>query len=159
MQGRDAASLRAVRLRALGDAPAAFASTRDTEARHPGSHWHELAMHSELADAAVVFVARRDRRWVGMAAGRWFDRDQGIAHLWGMWVDPAVRRRGLGERLVAEVHGWAASRGARVLRLGVIEGAAGAVEFYERLGFVRTGESKPLLRDETVTAFFLARPV
>ena len=126
---------------------------------YPESHWRELAAVSELAADAVVFVAVQRPRWVGMAAGRWFDRERGVAQLWGMWVDPAARRRGLGERLVAEVHGWAASRGAGLMRLGVIEGAAGATEFYERLGFVPTEETKPLLRDENLTALFLARPV
>ncbi len=159
MCGSDADSLRAVRLRALGDAPAAFASTRAVEAELPESHWRELAAVSELAGDAVVFLALRRGHGVGMAAGRWFDRDQKIAHLWGMWVDPELRRHGLGQRLVDEVNHWAASRGARSLRLGTIEGAGGATEFYERLGFVPTGESKPLVRDETLTAFFLARPV
>jgi hypothetical protein len=44
------------------------------------------------------------------------------------------------------------------VRLGVIEGE-GVERFYVRLGFERTGELKPLRRDQSRTAVFLARPV
>jgi GNAT superfamily N-acetyltransferase len=152
-RGSDATALRALRLRALADAPAAFASSLSDEAARPDSYW------SELTQDAVVFVAVEGQAWVGMAATRWFDREQGVVQLWGMWVDPAVRRCGLGERLVSEVDRWAGENGARALRLGVIEGVADAEAFYRRLGFARTGETKRLSRDEAMTAFFLARPV
>ena len=94
-----------------------------------------------------------------MAAGGWYDRSRGIAHLWGMWVDPALRRLGIGDRLVAEVRGWAAGQGARFLRLGVITGDADPTGFYERLGFVRTGETGTLRRDPTRPVHYLARPI
>lgn len=153
--------LRELRLRAMRDAPGAFASTAEQEAAYPDARWTQLAGESELADATVVFVATDGERWLAMAAGRWFDRERGIAQLWGMWVDPVVRRLGLGERLVAEVRRWAASHGATFLRLGLTEGAGAgdASSFYERLGFVRTGETRPLPRDEAITAVFLVRPL
>jgi GNAT superfamily N-acetyltransferase len=151
--------LRELRLRALADAPAAFATTVEQEQDLPESHWSELADRSDLSDAAAIFVAIDDGRWVGMGAGRWDDRDRGIAHLWSMWVDPSARRAGLGERLVGAVRGWARARGARFLRLGVIEDPADAGSFYERLGFVRTGETKRLTRDPARGVYYLVRPV
>jgi GNAT superfamily N-acetyltransferase len=157
--GGEGEPLRELRLRAVGDAPTAFASTIEHEAAHPDAHWLLLAGQSELADAMVVFVAVDDERWLAMAAGRWFDRERGIAALWGMWVDPLARRLGIGERLVGEVRRWAAGHGAGFLRLGVIEGAADAASFYERLGFVRTGETRALARDDSLTALFLVRPI
>lgn len=155
----DAAGLREVRLRALRDTPAAFAVTAEEEAELPPSHWAELAHQSELADHVVIFVAVDDDRWLGLAAGRWHDRDGGIAQLWSMWVDPAARLTGLGERLVSAVGGWAAAHGARVLRAGVITRAGDATPFYERLGFERTGEVIPLRRDPSRRCHYLARPV
>jgi ribosomal protein S18 acetylase RimI-like enzyme len=159
VSGGEGERLRELRLRAMRDAPGAFASTADQEAAHPDAHWSQLARQSELAEAMVVFVATDGERWLAMAAGRWFDRERGIAALWGMWVDPLVRRLGIGEQLVVEVRRWAVSRGAGFLRLGVTEGAGEAASFYERLGFVRTGETRPLARDETIAAVFLVRPV
>jgi GNAT superfamily N-acetyltransferase len=136
----------------LIDAPDAFAATWREDASRPVSHWARLAADRELA----MFAAIRDERWLGMAAGRWLDHQQGIVQLWGMWVDPAARRLGLGQRLVGEVGRWARDAGARVLRLGVIDGIE-AEAFYQRLGFARTGETKSLRRDDSVTAVFLAR--
>jgi GNAT superfamily N-acetyltransferase len=154
----DAAALREIRLRALTDAPAAFATLAQDEAARPPSDWVELAEASERNHDAVMFVAVGPAGWLGMVGVRLFDRDRGVVHLWGMWVDPSARRTGLGERLVAEVHGWAAGRGARCVRLGVIEGVA-AEAFYVRLGFTPTGETKALARDESTLARFLSRPV
>ena len=148
VRATDAASLRSLRLRALADAPDAFAMAPQAEAAHPESHWSELAQQSELADATVIYAAVDGERWLGMAAGGWFDRPRGIAHLWGMWVDPALRRLGIGERLVNEVRGWAAGRQAQE-----------PTGFYERLGFVRTGETGALRRDPTRPVHYLARPI
>jgi GNAT superfamily N-acetyltransferase len=145
------ARLRELRLRALADAPSAFAATVELEAAHPESHWAELVR-------SAVFIAAGGEAWVGMAAGGWFDREHAVAQLWGMWVDPARRGTGLGARLVSAVERWAAQSGARTLRLGVIDGLA-VEEFYVRLGFTRTGETRSLSRDYTKTAVFLTRPV
>ena len=151
--------LRDLRLRALLDAPGAFAGTAEQESELPGSHWAELAAQSAAGESVAIFVAIEGERWVGMAAGRWFDHERGIAQLWGMWVDPGARGSGVGGRLVVAVREWAVSVGARFVRLGVIEGESDATAFYERLGFVRTGETRSLTRDPSVGAFFLVRPV
>lgn len=145
--------LRDVRLRALADAPGVFAGTLAEEELYPLSHWTGLVADNQR----VVFAAAARRRWVGMAGGRWSDREQGVAQLWGVWVEPPVRGRGVALRLLSEVEAWARRGGARLLRLGVIEGEA--ERFYFRLGFERTGERKPLSRDQSLTAVFLARPV
>ena len=155
----DETQLRALRLRALAESPDAFAASAEQEAQLTASHWTELAHQSQLADHLAIFVAVDDDRWLGMAAGRWYDRDRGIAQLWGMWVDPSARGLGLGERLVLDVRGWAARRGARFLRLGVATRAGDATPFYERLGFVRTGERATMRRDPTRPAHYLVRPV
>jgi GNAT superfamily N-acetyltransferase len=155
----DESQLRAVRLRALADSPAAFASTAEQEADLPASHWTELAHQSELADHLAIYVAIDGDHWLGMGAGRWHERDRGVAQLWGMWVDPSARGLGLGERLVQDVRGWAGRQGARFLRLGVATRPGDATPFYERLGFVRTGETAWMRSDPTRAAHYLVRPV
>lgn len=149
----DEPALRAVRLRALTDAPAAFASSVEVEQARPGSYWIELAA------GAAIFVAVIDGEWVGMVGGRWFDAGHGVVQLWGMWVDPAQRRGGVGAELVAAVEEWARRQGARSVRLGVIEGVAAAERFYRRLGFEPTGETRALTIDPGRRALFLVRPV
>ena len=150
----DEPRLRDLRLRALVDAPEAFAATYDEDAARPSSHWTRLATDPEVA----VFVAVDAGDWVGMAGGRWLDRERGIVQLWGMWVDPRSRGHELGRRLADAVRGWARLAGARRLRLGVIDGLC-LQDFYERLGFELTGETMRLPRDESQLAVFLGRPV
>jgi ribosomal protein S18 acetylase RimI-like enzyme len=94
-----------------------------------------------------------------MAAGRWRDEGRRVAHLWGMWVDPAVRGAGVGEALVGGVCRWAAAHGAEFVRLGVAVGPCDATGFYERIGFVPTGESEPMRRDPSRSVRYLIRPV
>jgi ribosomal protein S18 acetylase RimI-like enzyme len=155
----DEARLRALRLRALTDSPEAFAAAAEQEAELPPAHWAELTRQSEVAEHLAIYVAVGGEDWLGMGAGRWHDRERGIAQLWGMWVDPAARRLGLGERLVTEVRAWAAARDARFLRLGVASRPGDPTPFYERLGFVRTGETRRMRTDPTRAAHFLVRPV
>jgi ribosomal protein S18 acetylase RimI-like enzyme len=159
VRASDAAPLRALRLRALADAPDAFATVAEDEAGRSESDWEQLARDSEAADSGIVYAAIDGERWLGMAAGRWHDRDAGIAHLWGMWVAPELRRHGVGERLVDAVRSWVSARGGRCLRLGVITGDGDATPFYERLGFVRTGEVAPLRRDPARLVHYLIGPV
>jgi GNAT superfamily N-acetyltransferase len=150
--------LRELRTRAMAEDPDAFGGTAAAEAAHAPERW--LALAEGVGDEggeATVYVAIDDGEWVGMAAGRWFDPDRGIAQLWGMWVAPGHRGQGLGVRLVQSVRGWAAGRDARFLRLGVVDGSP-AIRLYERLGFVDTGERRPLSRDPSVTAVFMVRP-
>jgi GNAT superfamily N-acetyltransferase len=155
----DAEALRALRLRALADAPDVFGPAIEDETAEPIAYWAQLAHQSAEADAIIVYVAIDGDRWVAMAAGRWYDRERGIAGLWGMWVEPAMRGRRLGERLVAEVQAWAAARGGRFLRLGVVTADDDPTPFYERLGFVRTGELGRLRRDPSRGFHYLVRPV
>jgi GNAT superfamily N-acetyltransferase len=155
----DAEQLRRLRLRALEDSPDAFGSSLQVELTFPESEWLDLARRSETAEDVVVYVAVDGDRWLGMAAGRWYDRDNGVAVLWGMWVDPASRGLGLGERLVTAVHEWAAGQGARALRLGAVTGVGDPTGFYERLGFARTGETGALSRDPTRAFCYMTRPV
>jgi GNAT superfamily N-acetyltransferase len=159
VRGGEWARLRALRLRALAEAPAAFASSVELEAAFPEVRWREMAIDAERAETAAMFIAAHGERWLGMSGARWFDRPGGVVSLWAMWVDPAARGRGVGQRLVGAVHDWAAGRGAQWIRLGVVKGAGDAQPFYERLGFALTGETRALPRDDALTALFLWRPV
>jgi ribosomal protein S18 acetylase RimI-like enzyme len=145
-----------VRLRALQDAPVAFASTFEQECRRPQRFWTRLARASDRAEQRVILVIDDGRQWTAMAASHWFDRSAGIAQLWGLWVQAPDRGSGVASRLVAEVASWVQAQGGAQLRLGVIERAAELEDFYRRLGFTRTGETKALPPGQD-TAFFMSR--
>src|SRR3712207_10730 len=86
--------LRELRLRALADAPDAFASTLAKEAAFPEEVWRQRA---EGEAGSATFIAWEDGAGIGMA--RIFAEADvpGRMHLVGMWVDPRHRRHGVAQ--------------------------------------------------------------
>ena len=148
---------RDLRLRALADAPDAFGSTLERERAFGESEWLEWITGWEGVENTHL-VAIVDGIWVGMAVGSQADGDP-VAHLYGMWVEPAVRGRGVGGRLVDGVIAWATSRGAAVLELGVAEGNDVARSLYEGRGFTDTGRRDPLREGSRRSLLVLRRPL
>jgi ribosomal protein S18 acetylase RimI-like enzyme len=155
----EGALLRGLRLRALADAPRAFFTTLETDAAEPPERWEDLAAASEAGASEVVFVVVRDGRWVAMAGCRLDAGRPGSAVLWGMWVEPTERERGLGARLVDAAAAWARALGASRLDLAVSEDSDAAAALYRGLGFVPTGERRRMASDPTRSGIFLARPL
>jgi ribosomal protein S18 acetylase RimI-like enzyme len=116
-------TFRDVRLRALADSPDAFASTLERERAFAEADWRRRV------SGPVVVVLDPDPVSVGGLFA-----DDGISHVWGMWTDPAHRRRGHARAILdslippdgpVELHVNVANQGARTT--------------YERYGFVGTG--------------------
>jgi len=157
----DGARLREVRLRALQDAPYAFSSWFGREAEYGSELWESRATDSDLNGNAVVFVVVEDERSLGMAGGFFIGEKREVATLWGMWVDPSVRRQGLARELLEAVAAWARDAGADRLRLAVTECEASrpAAALYLALGFVETGEREQLESNPSLTAGVMSRPL
>ncbi len=137
----EAAPLRAVRLRALADAPEAFLSTLEEAQAYPEQVWQERAAGQP---GRVTFIAEEpvSDRWWGMVGGllETLQADEPpAAYLVGMWVDPAQRGTGLGQALVQAVIEWAAAQGVGRVELDVVETNQHAIALYERCGFRPTG--------------------
>jgi RimJ/RimL family protein N-acetyltransferase len=130
--------LRDVRLRALLDAPRAFASTHAREVAFDESRWR-----ARIA-GGPWWLARRNGVPVGLVAGYGTDDEPGVRHLVSMWVAPSSRGTGAATALAEAVVAWAADDGARVVSLWVADGNERARRFYERLGFAGTGDRQPL---------------
>ena len=130
--------LRDVRLRALADAPYAFASTHAREAAFDEAGWRRRI------DGGPWWLARSDALPVGLVACYATEEDGDVRHLVAMWVDQAHRGTGAAAQLVEAVCAWAASDGGRVVSLWVADGNDRARRFYERLGFAPTGERQAL---------------
>jgi GNAT superfamily N-acetyltransferase len=141
----EGAVLRAVRLRALADAPLAFGSTHARELAYPDATWAAWAADSAAGDGQAFFLAvGADEAPVGLGSGVIRPEHPHLAHLYAMWVAAEARGTGAGAALVEAVAGWAAAAGARVLRTAVTVGNDGAARLYERTGFRATGEREPL---------------
>lgn len=157
--------LRDLRLRALAEAPQAFITTLAQATAWAEGDWREAARRGGAGERWAVFVAEvagadaaggpggrsEGGGLVGMATGHFPDEGHRaldgptIVSLIQMWVDPRLRRSGVGRRLVEAVRGWAATRGSARVRLGVNDADPGALAFYEALGFRDTGRREEVV--------------
>lgn len=148
---------RDLRLRALADSPDAFGSTLERETTYGREHWLRWIGGWGESDNAL-FVGVEGETWAGMAVGAHHPGDE-LAHLYGMWVDPERRGRGIGRALVDAVLGWAAARDAAAIELGVTTTNDVAVAFYRASGFVETGDVEPLREGSPLELFLMRRPL
>lgn len=128
---------RAVRLRALADSPTAFGATLDDARAQPDAAWRDRLQVP--GPTLLAYVAGSP---AGMG-GLFVPEDEDHAFVWGMWVAPEARGRGLGRAILRELLQHAEQLDRTVL-LHVTEGNDGARRLYEAHGFVATGEWEPL---------------
>jgi GNAT superfamily N-acetyltransferase len=141
----EAAVLRDLRLRALRDAPMAFASTFAREEAYTPEEWARWG----TAEGRVVFIAEPA---AGLASGVIDDDDPALAHLYAMWVAPEARGTGTGRALVEAVVAWALGRRARRLTTSVTQGNSAGLALYVAAGFTDTGRREPLGHSDAIVA-------
>jgi GNAT superfamily N-acetyltransferase len=152
--------LRALRLRALADAPMAFGSTLAREEAFTDDVWRERAQRGAAGVDSVTFVAERDGRWLGIVTGLARDPDvpdDPRPELVAMYVLPEARGQGLGAALVDAVVGWARGRQAGGLTLWATATNAPAIALYAQCGFRPTGERRPLEHSLAIDSIRMAR--
>lgn len=133
----DWATFRTVRLAALRDAPEAFGSTASDAEQLDAAEWRRRV------EGRAAFLAEVAGQHVGLAAGIAAD-NPGDAELISMWVAPAWRGQGVGDRLVEAVLAWAAGERFATVHLWVADGNARAERLYARHGFVSSGRRQPM---------------
>jgi ribosomal protein S18 acetylase RimI-like enzyme len=153
----EVADLRELRLRALREAPAAFAATLAASQDLPLERWAEWTRAGAAGETHVTIVAVDGDRWLGMVLGRLLDDPPRRAWLEALWVDPSVRRAGVGSALIEAVAAWSRERGADALDLSVTERNKAAAALYASAGFAETGRRRPLPADPSRTEIFLTR--
>ena len=136
----DWAQLRAARLTALADAPYAFASTLQRERAFSEEKWRSRTQTS------AVFAAWAGGVIIGMVSVHRAGENGGW-HIVGMWVSPAVRGRGVADRLLRDACAYARAEGAPTLTLWVTEINNRARGFYRRR-FAPTGGRQLVRPDE-----------
>jgi GNAT superfamily N-acetyltransferase len=148
LRAHEAGRLRDIRLRALRDAPGAFAETYESAVAEPPSYWQAFADGSEAADDKVNFVAEGDDGgWLGLGAAFLYEDDPAAAGFVAMWVDPSARGQGVGRGLLDALAAWARSRGATTAVIWHTEGNAAAEHLYRAWGFDPTGTRRPRRSD------------
>jgi ribosomal protein S18 acetylase RimI-like enzyme len=130
--------LRTVRLRALKDAPNAFATTLREADAWSADVWRQQAANIV---ALVAFIAKLDGQDAGIVRGTPDTNDPSAAFLISMWVAPTARGKGVGDALIDALVGWGRGTGVTRIFLDVGDDNGPAIALYERHGFVATGET------------------
>jgi ribosomal protein S18 acetylase RimI-like enzyme len=153
----EGARLRELRLTAIQEAPHAFFWSLQVEQDTTVQQWECWADYP--GNDRVMFVAVEGEAWVGMAGCSLRDGDAGSMTLdgTGMWISPAARGRGLGERLIEAIIEWGRARGAGRMEFAVTETNEVAIALYQRLGFRPTGRRRALESYPELTGMFMAK--
>jgi GNAT superfamily N-acetyltransferase len=125
--------LRDLRVAAMTDAPAAFASTLQREHARTVDDWRRWF------SPGVTFLWFDEADAGGGLVAAVVEAASGSAELASMWVRPDLRGQGVGDALMEAVVEWAQGQGLS-LRLRVVEDNAPAVALYLRHGFQPTGD-------------------
>jgi len=142
---------RAIRLRALADAPDAFSTTLDTQQVLPPEAWATRLSNAAASGKDYPLVAELQGQAIGMAWAKVDADDASIVNLFQMWVAPEARGQGVAGALLDEAIRWAGARGAQALQLGVNCANLPAVRLYERTGFLDTGWREPFRPGSAIT--------
>ena len=151
-------TFKAIRLRALQDAPYAFSSTYADEARLSDSEWLGRVERMN-GERGAGFLAFNGSTPCGIIGSFLDQHDPTRAWIVSMWTAPAHRQQGVGRVLVSEVANWACLRKADRLLLMVTSNNEPAIRFYERLGFIRTGRTEPYPNNPAVIEYEMTRPI
>ena len=135
---------RAIRLRALGDAPDAFGSTLGAEEALAPESWAARLARSTTSGIDRALAAEMHGALVGLAWAKVDADDAAIVNLFQMWVAPEARGQGVAGALLGEAVRWARARGAQALQLGVACTNDAALRLYEGAGFVEAGVREPM---------------
>lgn len=144
----DDARYRDVRLRALEDTPSAFATTLEEARQFPDQVWKTRVNDASAGPDSTLYLAVDPTgAVVGMVAALRNTTEPSTAELISMWVAPSARRTGTGAELVGRIVDWASESGYQRVELWVTRGNDGAERLYRKLGFIETGDVKPLPSD------------
>ena len=130
-------ALRAVRLRALADAPGNFFRSLVEDAAQPDTHWQAM-----LANPASAIFGAFDGELIVGLTGAFTDRDDpsGATAAFGMtWLDPAYRRQGVSQRYYEARIAWARAQGYARIEVGHRASNAASGAAMRRAGFRMIG--------------------
>lgn len=174
VRANDGPRLRALRLEALQDTPAAYCETYEAVCGLDPAAWSALAARcSQRGRQAMLAADTATGGWIGMM-GAFIDdeRDESDvvlpnppvppsarwAMVWGVFVQPQARSTGVADALLDAVTDWARDEaGVDWLGLQVGEHNARAIAFYGRHGFVSTEARSPNPLDPTRDELVMVR--
>lgn len=135
---------RAIRLRALEDAPEAFCATLAEAQAWDMGEWAARLERAAASGIDCPLAAEQDGALAGLLWAKVDADHPDRVNLFQVWVAPESRGRGVASALLDEALAWARARGARAVHLGVNRANAHVVRLYERAGFESIGAPRPM---------------
>lgn len=126
-----------LRLEALKDSPQAFLVTYNDELAQPDEKWQ-----NRIKEEGIKLFAKDNTKLIGMV-GAYTERFGSIRHvakIWGTYVNPDYRSKGVGQRLMEEVISEIKKMPqVSKINIEVVETQIGAWGLYKKLGFKEVG--------------------
>ncbi len=147
--------LKRLRIDALTESPDAFSPTAEDARSRGDGYWQRAARRAAGTDGFELFVVRRDGEALGLGSAQ---RDEGgVGHIGAMWIDPALRGRGIGAQLFDTIVAYLSGRGCAAIELSVTETNTAALALYRSRDFALTGQSEPLRAGSPLLNLFMRR--
>jgi RimJ/RimL family protein N-acetyltransferase len=127
----DVEALIDIRLEALQNHPVAFSADYENDLQRPLAEWLQRIGESP------TFMAWDGDTAAGMAGifSGWSSKTSHQGTIWGVYVRPAYRGRGLCEDLVRRCLEWARENGKKIVYIAAASNNTAAIRCYERCGF------------------------
>lgn len=123
----------------------------NTEAGYiDGDRTSEALVNEEIAaqPEAVLLLDRSDDTG-GLLGTVWLEpAGDGVWYLGSLTIDPKLQNAGAGRRLLEAAETWALERGARTIRMKVVNVRDTLIAWYVRRGYSPTGEVEPFPYDD-----------
>jgi ribosomal protein S18 acetylase RimI-like enzyme len=159
-QASDVVQYRELRLHALQNAPTAFSSDYETNARQTMDYWESRLSQDENR---AMFLAEADHHLIGMTGigRRESPKTKHSADIYSVYVRPEWRGLHIAEALIEACIEWAKTREVNIVKLGVLSSSTSAIRCYQRCGFTIYGtEPRGIFYErQYYDGYFMARVI
>jgi ribosomal protein S18 acetylase RimI-like enzyme len=150
---------RELRIAALREVPYAFGITLSEALAQDQEALEAFVLQLAQSDQRAGFVLYTEGQPAGLVGAYFEDEPERRGFIRALWVAPAVRHLRGGELLVSTATRWLVEHGSTQIYSWVTDANVNARHFYERLGFVASGERQPVRSDPEQWETLLLKPV
>lgn len=114
-----------------------------------GVRTSEESLAETMAQPGTTILLHRDQATHELIGCVYLEQKADLMYLGMLTVSPEVQARGLGKYLLAGAETYAHNLGCRAVEMTVISQRAELIAWYERRGYVLTGESRPFPMEDS----------